>query len=71
MNANETLAKYYDPTRRQLIGVDGEFWRHNAGGNWEWVCKFTSEPSIFAVRAFIGNWMPHELFGLTGVYVCE
>jgi hypothetical protein len=44
MSANETLAEVYRPELRQLVGVDGEFWRHAPCGNWEWVCKFNPHP---------------------------
>jgi hypothetical protein len=76
MNANETLAKYYDPTRRQLIGVDGEFWRHVPGGNWEWSCRFEpltvaqfDMPDLFPRDALIG--LKVRLRGFNGLCVCE
>jgi hypothetical protein len=49
MSANEILASLYDPGARQLVGVDGEFWRHEIGGDWEWMCKFGPHPGDFRV----------------------
>lgn len=34
MTASDILAKYYDQRYCQLIGVDGELFKHEPGGNW-------------------------------------
>lgn len=44
MNANEALAEVYDAGRPQIVSVDGEFWCHEAGGNWQWRYKFDRLP---------------------------
>lgn len=42
MDNNSLLAKYYDPDRKQLLGIDGKFWKHEKGkeNNWKFVIDF-------------------------------